>query len=185
MRPGVFFERDGALTLPKVERGHQTTPLSLDDFQPNLAARVSLLALKDAGFVLLATTNQPGLARGYLMRRELDRMHDLLRRQLPLDDILVCPHDQADDCTCRKPQPGLFTEAAFKWHLDLERSFVVSDKWPDAQAAGLIGATSLLLRSPWIGNGHHDFVLADLPGVVGRILQLQTAPVLLMDQVWV
>jgi len=183
MRPGVFFERDGVLSLPKVERGHQLTPLSLEDFRPNLAARASLLALKKAGFALLATTNQPGLGRGYLMRRELDRMHDLLRRQLPLDDILVCPHDEADDCPCRKPQPGLFTEAAFKWHLDLERSFVVSDKWPDAQAACLVGATSLLLESPWIGNSHHDFVLADLPGVVGRILQLHAAPVLLMDQV--
>jgi D-glycero-D-manno-heptose 1,7-bisphosphate phosphatase len=183
MRPAVFFERDGVLSLPIVERGHQITPLSLDDFRPNLAARASLLALKQAGFALLVTTNQPGLARGYLMRRELERMHDLLRIQFPLDDILVCPHDEADDCNCRKPQPGLFTEAAFKWHLDLERSFVVSDKWPDAQAAFLVGATSLLLRSPWIGNSHHDFVLTDLPGVVARILQPHEAPLLLMDQV--
>ena len=183
MRPGVFLERDGILNLPRVERGHQVTTLSLDDFRPNFAARAPLLALKKAGFALLATTNQPGLARGYLMRRELDRMHDLLLRQLPLDDVFVCPHDEADDCNCRKPQPGLFTEAAFKWHLDLERSFVISDKWPDAQAANLVGATSLLLQSPWISNGHHDFVLADLPSAVARILQPHVAPLLLMDQV--
>jgi D-glycero-D-manno-heptose 1,7-bisphosphate phosphatase len=182
MRPGVFFERDGVLSLPTVERGHQVAPLSLDDFHVNPAARAPLIALKKAGFVLVATTNQPGLSRGYLMRRELDRMHDLLRRQLPLDDILVCPHDETDDCLCHKPQPGLFTEAAFKWHLDLDRSFVVSDKWPDAQAACIVGATSLLLKSPWIGNSHHDFVLPDLGEVVKRIQHLHAAPVLLMDR---
>ncbi len=182
MRPAVFFERDGVLNLPQVVRGHQVTPLSLAEFHPNLAARSALLALNEEGFVLLATTNQPGLARGYLMRRELERMYDLLRCQLPLDDVFVCPHDEADDCPCRKPQPGLFTEAAFKWHLDLDRSFVVSDKWPDAHAARVIGATSLLIQSPWLGNVHRDFVLADLSGAVARIRQLHAAPVLLMDQ---
>ena len=173
MRPGVFFERDGVLSLPKVERGHQLTPLSFEDFRLNLAARASLLALKKAGFALLATTNQPGLGRGYLMRRELDRMHDLLRRAVPLDDILVCPHDEIDRCPCRKPKAGLLMEAGFKWHLELDRSFVISDKWQDSEAARTAGCTSLLLESPWVGQAHHDFVLPDLDSIVAKILQLK------------
>ena len=32
--------------------------------------------------------------------------------RLPLDEILVCYHDDGDDCDCRKPQPGLLLEAA-------------------------------------------------------------------------
>jgi D-glycero-D-manno-heptose 1,7-bisphosphate phosphatase len=182
MKSGVFFERDGILNLVGVEKGSQVMPLTLEAFQVNAAALEPLKRLKAAGFVLLATTNQPGLSRGYQSRRELDRMHDLLRRQLPLDDILVCPHDETDDCPCRKPQPGLLTEGAFKWHLDLERSFVVSDKWQDAQAAHLAGCSSLLLRSPWIGKGHHDFVLSSLSEVAEKIFQLQSAPMLLMHQ---
>ena len=101
-------------------------------------------------------------------------MHDRLRKVFPLDDILVCPHDADDNCPCRKPQPGLFIEASFKHHLDLERSFVISDKWPDARAAQRVGATSMLLQSPWVGSGHHDFVLSSLAAIVGKILQLQT-----------
>jgi len=183
MKSGVFFERDGVLNLAKVERGNQVTPFVLDDFKINPAARDVLKRLKAAGFVLLAITNQPGVSRGYLSRRELDRMHDSLRRQLPLDDILVCPHDETDHCTCRRPQAGLLTEAAFKWHIDLERSYVVSDKWQDAQAAHIAGCTSLLLRSPWIGKGHHDFVMSSLAEVVERILQFHCQPILLMNQV--
>jgi D-glycero-D-manno-heptose 1,7-bisphosphate phosphatase len=154
----------------------------LDEFQVNLEAREPMRLLKEAGFVLVATTNQPGLSRGHLSRRELDRMHDILRRTLPLDDILVCPHDEMDRCPCRKPMAGLMTEAAFKWQLDLDRSYVVSDKWQDARAAHNVGCTSLMLQSQWVGNCHHDFVLGRIAEVAEKILQFHASPVLMMDQ---
>jgi histidinol phosphatase-like enzyme len=87
---------------------------------------------------------------------------------------MVCPHAASDLCPCHKPRAGLFTEAAFKWHVDLEKCFVISDKWQDAAAARTVGATSLLVQSPWTGCGHHDLVLPDLATVVERILRWQT-----------
>jgi len=114
------------------------------------------------------------LSRGYQSRRELDRMHDRLRGALPLDDILVCPHDEIDHCPCHKPKPGLLMEAGFEWRLDLDRSFVISDKWQDAEMARAAGCTSLLLESPWVGDGHHDFVLPSLKAIVDKILGMRT-----------
>ncbi|MBI2926188.1 MAG: HAD-IIIA family hydrolase [Verrucomicrobia bacterium] len=182
MKCGVFLERDGILNRVKTDRYQQLPPLSLREFELNREARRALEKLKAAGFVLLVTTNQPGLSRGYLPRRELDRMHELLRLKFPIDDIFVCPHDEADRCPCRKPRSGMFVEAAFKWHLDLDRSFVVSDKWQDARAAAVVGCTSILVRSPWIGNCHHDFVLPSLGEAVQKILQLQNHQVLVNSQ---
>jgi D-glycero-D-manno-heptose 1,7-bisphosphate phosphatase len=174
MKQGIFFERDGILNDVRIERQHQVSPLTLEDFRVNEAIAPLLGKLKAGGFLLIATTNQPGLSRGYQSRRELDRMHALLLQKLAIDDILVCPHDQTDHCTCHKPKPGLFVEAAFKWHLDLDRSYVVSEKWQDAEAARTVGCTSLLLDSPWIGKTHHDFVLPDLEAIVDKIQQLRT-----------
>ena len=102
-------------------------------------------------------------------------MHALLRAALPLDDILVCPHDETDRCPCRKPKPGLLTEAAFKWKLNLDRCFVISDKWHDAEAARTAGCTSLLMPSPWVGTVHRDFLLPSLEAVVDKILVLKAA----------
>lgn len=179
MRSAIFFERDGILNLARVERNMQVSPRSLDDFQINPEALAPLRRLKEAGFVLLCTTNQPGLSRGYLARRELDLMHMQLMRAFPLDEILMCPHDEMDRCPCRKPKSGLLTEAAFKWQLDLDHSFVVSDKWQDAQAAHIAGCLSLLLRSRWNGSGHYDFILPDLDSIATRILQLHACPMVL------
>jgi D-glycero-D-manno-heptose 1,7-bisphosphate phosphatase len=173
MKRAVFIERDAILNEVRTGPKHQITPLTLEEFKVIKAAEPQLKKLKAAGFVLIVTTNQPGLSRGYQSRRDLDRMHDLLRRTFPLDDILVCPHDESDHCPCRKPKPGLLIEAAFKWHLNLDHSFVISDKWQDAEAARTAGCTSLLVKSPWVGGVHHDFVLPSLEAIVEKILRLK------------
>ena len=173
MKKAVFIERDGILNEVKAGPKHQIAPLTLEELTVNKKAEPALRKLKAAGFVLIVTTSQPGLSRGYQSRRELDRMHEIIRKCFPLDDLMVCPHDEADHCPCRKPRPGLLIEAAFKWHLNLDHSFVVSDKWQDAEAARTAGCTSLLLQSPWIGNVHHDFVLPDLDAIAEKILALK------------
>lgn len=159
------------LNLCDTQHGHQVVPSRLEQFRINPEAAALLTRLKQSGFVLIATTNQPAVSRGELSRNELDLMHAVLRRKLPLDDVMICPYDDMDH-PCYKPQPGMFLEAAFKWSLDLDRSFVISDKWPDAKAAQIAGCTSVMVRSPWIGDDHHDFVVADFPAAVQKIEQL-------------
>ena len=173
MKKAVFIERDGILNDVRHGPRQQISPLTMEEFVLRTDRHRHLRMLKDAGFVLIVTTNQPGLSRGYQSRRELDRMHDLLRRTFPLDDIFVCPHDTADDCPCRKPKPGLLIEAGFKWHLNLDHSFVISDKWQDSEAARTAGCTSLLLQSPYVGNAHHDFILPDFDALIEKLLQLR------------
>ena len=181
MRLGVFIERDGVLNQAQIERGQQASPLSVGQFKINQGAAALVRKLKAAGFVVVATTNQPGLSRGYQSRRALDQMHALMMKEVPLDEIMLCAHDETDHCPCRKPKPGLLTEARYKWQLDLDRSFVISDKWPDAEAALSVGATSLLIQSPWLGNAHHDLVVADFKTAVEKLLQLHSASVLTAD----
>lgn len=172
MKAAVFFERDGVLNNYDGDGTRPTPPARLDRFVIRPEAAALLHRLKSSGFILVATTNQPGVDRGQISRGDLDMMHQVLRRKLPLDDILACHYDDASHPCC-KPQPGMFLEAAFKWSLDLDRSYVVSDKWQDAKAAQIAGCTSIMIRSPWIGDNHHDFVVEDLASAVERIERLQ------------
>ena len=175
----VFIERDGVLNQVRIERQNQVGPLTLEDFQVNREAVPLLKKLKAEGLLLMVTTNQPGLSRGYQSRRELDRMHELLRATFALDDIFVCPHDATDGCSCRRPKPGLLVEAGFKWRLNLDHCFVISDKWQDAEAGRAVNCTSVLLQSPWNGTARRDLVLPDLAAVVDKLLRLRTTKPLL------
>lgn len=169
MRAAVFLERDGILSRSVQGNG---TPVRLEEFRVCEEAVEPLRRLRQAGFLVFATTNQPGVTSGAPTRRELDMMHAVLTKKLELDDILVCPHPADDQCTCRKPQPGLLREAARRHGVDLDHSFVVSDKWVDAEMAQAAGATSVLVRSQLNGKGHHDYIVPDLAAAAGKILEI-------------
>lgn len=172
MKCAVFVERDGILNR-EIRKGNLLQPCArLEEFEVLDDAVDALARMREAGLLVIATTNQPGVSQGLLSRRELGLMHSLLLKRLPLDDIMVCPHDAGDHCPCRKPKPGLLLEAAFRWHVDMDHSFVISKMWPDAEAAHVAGCTSILINSPWIGSGHHDYVVRSLEGAVEKVLQL-------------
>lgn len=174
MKSAIFIERDGILNDIEIKGNQQVVPQTLETFKIKPGVAELMRQLKDAGYLLIVTTCQPGISRGTLSRRELDLMHEILRRRVPVDDIFLCAHEEMDKCPCRKPKPGLLTEAAFKYHLNLQHSFVVSDKWQDAEAAQNVGGTSLLLKSPWNGKSHHDFVLPTLEAIVKKLLSLRS-----------
>ena len=140
----------------------------------NKATVPLLKQLKEAGLVLIATTNQPGLSRGYQSRRELDRMHEMLRRAFPLDDLLVCPHDETDRCPCRKPKPGLLVEAALQVAPG-SGPLVCHQRQVAGCGGGPRGGMHLAAAAIALGGqGHRDLVLPDLEAIVDKILRLRT-----------
>ena len=73
MKRAVFIERDGVLNEIQPGPKNQIAPLTLEEFKVRKETEPSLARLKKAGYVLIVTTNQPGLSRGYQSRRELDQ----------------------------------------------------------------------------------------------------------------
>jgi D-glycero-D-manno-heptose 1,7-bisphosphate phosphatase len=64
---------------------------------------------------------------------------------LPVDEIRTCYHDDADQCSCRKPAPGMLLEAALTHDLDLSASFMVGDRWRDVEAGFGAGCRTVFL----------------------------------------
>ena len=145
MERAVFLDRDGVLNRSAVRDGHPFAPTSLEEFQllPGVVEAVS--QLRAAGFRLIVVTNQPEVATGKLPRAVLEQMHERLRAWLPLDDIKVCPHLEADACECRKPKPGMLLVAAREQGLDLGRSFMVGDRWRDVSAGRAAGCRTIFV----------------------------------------
>jgi histidinol-phosphate phosphatase family protein len=168
MRAAVFIERDGVLAH---SAGSNGVPATFEEFKVEASAAAAVQQLRDAGFLVFATTNQPGVTAGAPTRRDLDLMHAVLLKKVGLDEVLVCHHASDDSCPCRKPQPGLLREAARRHGVDLDHSYVVSDKWVDAEMAEAAGSTSVLIRSTHNGKGHHDFIVEDLAGAASKILE--------------
>jgi D-glycero-D-manno-heptose 1,7-bisphosphate phosphatase len=145
MKKAVFFDRDGVLNEALIRNGKPYSPRIFSEFTLVAEAAPALESLQRSGFWLVVVTNQPDIARGKMARRELKRMHRQLQRQLPIDAIEVCEHDDADQCLCRKPMPGLLTATAARDGLLLRESFMVGDRWRDIDAGCAAGCRTILI----------------------------------------
>jgi D-glycero-D-manno-heptose 1,7-bisphosphate phosphatase len=141
----VFLDRDGVLVRAPVVDGKPRSIHHVEDLELEDGAAAACTSLRNAGFFLVVVTNQPEVARGTLTREAVDEMHARLAGLLPLGEIRVCPHDDADDCACRKPKPGMLLDAARAHGIELERSFVIGDRWRDVGAGRGAGCACVFL----------------------------------------
>ena len=145
----MFLDRDGVLNEPVVVDGAPASPRRIEEFQISQEVPLACARLREAGFALLVVTNQPDVARGDLPMSTLQTMHAKVMSELPIDAVYFCPHDNSDECTCRKPKPGLVLRGASEWNVDLRRSWLIGDRWVDVVAGLAAGVNVVLLTRPW------------------------------------
>ena len=175
MRRAVFLDRDGVLNRTIVRDSVPHPPLSADELEllPGVPEALALLARYN--LLLIVVTNQPDVARGTQTRTAVEAINQLLVAQLPLQAVYTCYHDNADNCDCRKPQPGLLFQAADAYAIDLGQSFMVGDRWSDIVAGQAAGCRTFLLDQPYSQAQRcaADYTVASLLQAANVIVQIQ------------
>jgi D-glycero-D-manno-heptose 1,7-bisphosphate phosphatase len=144
-RLAVFLDRDGVLNEADVVDGTPHPPATPSDLRVIPSAVEACRRLKEAGYVLVVVTNQPDVARGTETMAGVQALNDAVAAQVPIDEFVICPHDDADGCACRKPKPGMLQDAAGRLGLDLAHSFMVGDRWRDIEAGRRAGCTTVFV----------------------------------------
>lgn len=162
--PGAaFLDRDGTINTKAPVGAYIERPEEL-----RLLPRVgpAIRRLNEAGIKVLVVTNQRGIALGRLTVEGLKAIHDHLGRLLEydagahIDDFLFCPHE-IGACSCRKPEVGMFLEAAARWpEIDLHSSAIIGDSRSDVEAGHRLDIVSIQLGRD----------VPDLWGAVDRLM---------------
>ncbi len=175
LRDAVFLDRDGVLNRAPVRGGKPYSPATLADMEIAADAPHALRALKAVGLLLIGITNQPDVARGTQQRPVVESINRALRDALPLDDLLVCYHDDRDRCECRKPRPGLLLQAAATHGINLKSSFMIGDRWRDVGAGRGAGCTAILIdhgyAESWPDDCCPDHTVASLSEAAAWVLK--------------
>jgi D-glycero-D-manno-heptose 1,7-bisphosphate phosphatase len=123
------------------------SPRKSSEFELIPKAVDAINRLNMEGWTCVVVTNQPDLSRGLMPVEELKRMHEALISQVGFIEIRVCPHDDVDNCSCRKPLPGLILQAASELEIELSDSWMIGDRISDMHAGIDSGCKAILIKN--------------------------------------
>jgi len=136
----VLFDRDGTLIHDVPYNGDPAL------VRPVPYARESVQFLRRCGAATGVLTNQSGIGRGILTRWQVAAVN------LRVDQLLgpftvwgVCPHLPGDGCACRKPAPGMISQACRRLGIEPAEAAYIGDIGSDMEAAGAAGARGVLV----------------------------------------
>ncbi len=144
LRRAFFFDRDGVIN---VDHGYV---FRKEDFQfmPDIFSVFKVLSAK--GYLLVGVTNQSGIGRGYYTELNFKNLTGWMLQQFLANGVEIaavynCPHTPDEGCACRKPEPGMFLQAAKDLNIDLDSSWMIGDKASDMLAAKAAGVPNRVL----------------------------------------
>ncbi len=148
IRRAVFLDRDGVINRALERDRKPYPPRRLDEFEILPEVPAACAKLKQAGFLLVVVTNQPDVGRGTLPREMVETIHAEMCRRLPIDRVEVCYHSgqDASECDCRKPKPGMLLRAAKALGIDLAQSWMVGDRWRDIDCGRAAGCRTIFIE---------------------------------------
>ena len=145
----VFLDRDGTVnvgfpTYDRVDEIHKVELL------PKTLEALHLLAEMD--YKVFLVTNQAGLAEGIISESDFKKINQKVLELISPSDIriietYVCPHAVDSQCECRKPKPKLLKDAASKYGLELEKSWMIGDRISDVMTGVNAGTKTILVKT--------------------------------------
>lgn len=162
----LFMDRDGVVNEQLV--GDYVMDFSQLVYRPHFFEAMKMLRQRFQYMFLV--TNQQCVGKGLCSMQTIDRIHEQMQQQLAehdcaFDAVYCCPHHAKDQCSCRKPQPGMALRAKQEYpEVDFTRSIMVGDSLSDMQFAvnaGLLPVHVGIVRQPAFESimqiAHHHF----------------------------
>jgi D-glycero-D-manno-heptose 1,7-bisphosphate phosphatase len=168
----IFFDRDGIINDVILRNNAISSPRNLSEFRIK-DEFITFYKQLPKTLNLFVVSNQPDITRQLLSVEVLEHMHDQLKAQCLFKEILYCPHDNANNCACRKPKPGMINSLLFKHQLKAEESIIIGDSEKDILAGQAAGIQTIYWRqyyNPIRGCKPHFVIdkLSDMLGIIGH-----------------
>lgn len=143
----VILDRDGTINADRDD--YVKSP---EEWIPLPGALEGVARLNECGFHVAVVTNQSGIGRGLFDMATLNAMHLKMHGLMAevgarVDAIFFCPHGPSEDCSCRKPKPGLFAQVGQRFGVNLKGVPAIGDSLRDLQAAAAVGCETHLVRT--------------------------------------
>lgn len=149
MIKNIFFDRDGIINEVVLRNSKIESPRFINEFKIKDDFINFYTGVSKKNICLFIISNQPDISRKLLTQEELELMNNQLKNNYVFKDIQYCPHDDSDNCNCRKPKPGMILNLLEKHNLNKEESIYIGDGWKDIEAGKKAGVKTVLLSQEY------------------------------------
>lgn len=132
MKKIVFLDRDGTISkeYSDEEWKNINTPVLLNNTIKGLKI------IKDLGYDIIVLTNQNLIADGIISFKQYEDYNNKLISILEDNNISIlktyyCPHNDLDNCNCKKPKTGMIDLCLDEYNIDLTNSLYIGDSYSD------------------------------------------------------
>lgn len=163
----LFLDRDGVINEIVMRGGKPSSPRSLAEFiiRPDFKdfyTRLAKLPLQ-----VFVVSNQPDVSRGLLDEETVKQIAHELHDRFAFTEVLHCTHDDADNCKCRKPKPGMILDTLAKYQGEPDEAIIIGDSYKDILAGKSAGIRTIYLQQSYNANVacEPDYVVSSLMDV--------------------
>ena len=144
-RKAVFLDRDGVIIE---NRSDYVKSWKEVRFLPG--ALEALQRIGQSDYALVLVTNQSAVGRGIITLDQAIQISERVIAEIEaqggrIDASHLCPHHPDEECSCRKPAPGMLLRAAEELCLHLESAYLIGDAISDMKAAQAAAAQGILV----------------------------------------
>ena len=138
----VLLDRDGVL-IENIERNGNVLGSAriLSEVRFIEGSVEACKTLKKLGIKTAIVTNQPDVSRNIISYQDAFEISDHVKNICEINSMFICPHDDGDNCSCRKPKPGLLKEA-ISYH-NPKQVVMIGDRLTDVIAGNSVSATTV------------------------------------------
>ena len=144
-RKAIFLDRDGVINYPILKKGKPYPPRKLDEVKIYPEVYSFLEIMKNSGFYLIVITNQPDVARGDILKSQVEEINDYLLKTLLWITLKFVIMMIQIIVSVEKPRPGSLISAAKLYNLKLEKSYMIGDRWKDISAGLKAGCKTIFI----------------------------------------
>lgn len=143
MNKAIIFDRDGTLIK---DWGYisSTSDVRFYNIDFNLMRKLN------RHFLFFIVSNQSGISKGLISTSDVESVNSFINsyfisNKIKFSEILYCPHQDSNRCSCKKPLPGFLDLVKEKYNIDFSASYVIGDHPSDIQFAGSRGLNGIYL----------------------------------------
>jgi D-glycero-D-manno-heptose 1,7-bisphosphate phosphatase len=156
MNRAIFLDRDGTIIK---DNGYINNPINVEFYDYTFECLYELHKY----FQLFIITNQPGIAKGIITHKEVEKVHSFILKRMKdegieIKEIYCCPHQKIDKCLCRKPQTFFIDKAKNDYLINCESSYVIGDHPEDIKLSVNANAKGIYILTGHGRKHYHELI---------------------------